>query len=259
MRNPGKGSKCHAKSGQEVRKDRKSATGMSGSPKKGGHGGKFTWSGDGNSRTEIEFRNGAVDSKDPNFEDPEEIASVSDDGGGGGGDDAWHLILINKLFSFSVELPMCVSFNTMPPCDCLLEQGSKFTEKGARGETPTAKIWLAGDDAKWLTRDNCGVVNCDDLPVAVLLKSFRFFLNMLPKNRKHPVWSQGHRSSLTRDHISRCLASATSQNGAEEWCRKGCFSITFIFCPMPDPPAVSDNFEGILNVPIIFVKLELMG
>lgn len=25
----------------------------------------------------------------------------------------------------------------MPPCDCLLEQGSKFTEKGARGETPT--------------------------------------------------------------------------------------------------------------------------
>lgn len=77
MRNPGKGSKCHAKSGQEVRKDRKSATGMSGSPKKGGHGGKFTWSGDGNSRTEIEFRNGAVDSKDPNFEDPEEIASVS--------------------------------------------------------------------------------------------------------------------------------------------------------------------------------------
>lgn len=63
--------------------------------------------------------------------------------------------------------------------------------------------------------DNCGVVNCDDLPVAVLLKSFRFFLNMLPKNRKHPVWSQGHRSSLTRDHISRCLASATSQNGAE--------------------------------------------
>lgn len=48
-------------------------------------------------------------------------------------------------------------------------------------------------------------------------------------------------------------------NFVQEWCRKGCFSITFIFCPMPDPPAVSDNFEGILNVPIIFVKLELMG
>ncbi|KAK8956046.1 hypothetical protein KSP40_PGU015778 [Platanthera guangdongensis] len=28
------------------RKDRRSATGMSGDPKKGGHGGKFTWAGD---------------------------------------------------------------------------------------------------------------------------------------------------------------------------------------------------------------------
>ena len=79
MKNPGKGSnsKNSPKSGQDVRKDRKSATGMNGSPKKGGHGGKFTWSGDGNSHAEVEFRNGAVDSKDPNFEDPEENASVS--------------------------------------------------------------------------------------------------------------------------------------------------------------------------------------
>lgn len=38
--------KSGQKYGQETRKDRKSTTGMNGSPKKGGHGGKFTWSGD---------------------------------------------------------------------------------------------------------------------------------------------------------------------------------------------------------------------
>lgn len=78
MKNPGKGSsKGHPKSGQDVRKDRKSATGMSGSPKKGGHGGKFTWSGDCNSLADVQFHNGAIDSKDPNFEDPEEIVTAA--------------------------------------------------------------------------------------------------------------------------------------------------------------------------------------
>ncbi|KAK9073743.1 hypothetical protein SSX86_006337 [Deinandra increscens subsp. villosa] len=48
MKNTGKTIKSGGKHGQETRKDRKSATGMDGSPKKGGHGGKFTWSGDSN-------------------------------------------------------------------------------------------------------------------------------------------------------------------------------------------------------------------
>ncbi|CAA6671639.1 unnamed protein product [Spirodela intermedia] len=38
--------KVHTRPGQDVRKERRSATGMSGAPKKGGCGGKFTWSGD---------------------------------------------------------------------------------------------------------------------------------------------------------------------------------------------------------------------
>lgn len=45
---------------------------MSGSPKKGGHGGKFTWAGDGYYRAEMSFEKEVVDVKDPNFEDPEE-------------------------------------------------------------------------------------------------------------------------------------------------------------------------------------------
>ncbi|KAJ6417996.1 hypothetical protein OIU84_001393 [Salix udensis] len=60
----------------DVRKDRKSGTGLSGSPKKGGHGGKFTWVGDGYSQAEIGSEKEAVDVKDPNFEDPEEIKAV---------------------------------------------------------------------------------------------------------------------------------------------------------------------------------------
>lgn len=53
--------------GQELRRDRKSATGMAGSPKKGGHGGKFTWSGDGlYSEAELDY---ALDSKDPNYQE----------------------------------------------------------------------------------------------------------------------------------------------------------------------------------------------
>lgn len=48
MKNDGKSLRSGGKYGQEARKDRKSATGINGSPKKGGHGGKFTWSGDSN-------------------------------------------------------------------------------------------------------------------------------------------------------------------------------------------------------------------
>ncbi|PON62471.1 hypothetical protein PanWU01x14_137920 [Parasponia andersonii] len=75
MKNAGKSSKGNGKS--EVRKDRKSGTGMSGSPKKGGHGGKFTWVGDGYYLDEkMGFEKEARDVRDPNFEDPEEIVST---------------------------------------------------------------------------------------------------------------------------------------------------------------------------------------
>ncbi|KAI5320317.1 hypothetical protein L3X38_040025 [Prunus dulcis] len=71
--NGNKGDKGNGK-GREVRKDRKSGTGMNGSPKKGGHGGKFTWVGDlGYSPAEMGFQKEVLDAKDPNFEDPEEI------------------------------------------------------------------------------------------------------------------------------------------------------------------------------------------
>lgn len=62
------------KTGQEMRKDRKSRTGLSGLPKKGGHGRKFTWSGDGYSHAELgkfDDAAAAVDSNDPNFSDDE--------------------------------------------------------------------------------------------------------------------------------------------------------------------------------------------
>lgn len=62
-----KGSKGQAKAAEE-RKDRRSATGMSGEPKKGGHGGKFTWSGDKSYSDEV-MVNGAIDARDPNFQD----------------------------------------------------------------------------------------------------------------------------------------------------------------------------------------------
>ncbi|OVA08526.1 hypothetical protein BVC80_209g266 [Macleaya cordata] len=70
--------KSHGKSSGSQdgsRKDRRSATGMNGSPKKGGYGGKFTWSGDGGfSPAEVGFVKDVVvnDSKDPNFEDPDD-------------------------------------------------------------------------------------------------------------------------------------------------------------------------------------------
>lgn len=68
-----KGSKGHGKPDQDVRKDRRSATGVSGEPKKGGHGGKFTWAGDHRYADEdLISKGGALDAKDPNFEDAEE-------------------------------------------------------------------------------------------------------------------------------------------------------------------------------------------
>lgn len=47
---------------------------MSGSPKKGGHGGKFTWAGDGSYSSKKEEADAAVvvDANDPNFDEPEE-------------------------------------------------------------------------------------------------------------------------------------------------------------------------------------------
>ena len=75
MKKTGKSYKPNGKS--EKRKDRKSRTGMNGSSKKRGHGGKFTWVGDGYSQPEIGFKSrGIFDLKDPNFEDPDETFTV---------------------------------------------------------------------------------------------------------------------------------------------------------------------------------------
>ncbi|CAL5186396.1 unnamed protein product [Lathyrus oleraceus] len=76
MKDTGKSHKANGKPSSEARKDRKSASGMSGSPKKGGHGGKFTWIGHSYSDVQIGPDHGALDSKDPNFEDREEITAV---------------------------------------------------------------------------------------------------------------------------------------------------------------------------------------
>lgn len=77
MKNTSKGSKSSVKpNGAELRKDRKSATGVSGSPKKGGHGGKFTWAGDGYSPAELGWADmEAMDANDSNIEDRDVIAS----------------------------------------------------------------------------------------------------------------------------------------------------------------------------------------
>lgn len=64
-----KGTKVHTKNDQCERKDRRSGSGMSGEPKKGGHGGKFTWAGPGS--VDGEMKKGAIDAKDPNFEEEE--------------------------------------------------------------------------------------------------------------------------------------------------------------------------------------------
>lgn len=68
---PDSKARLNTKAAHDVRLDRKSATGLSGAPKKGGHGGKFTWSGDRLSDEDAWFDRGAVDAKDPNFEEPE--------------------------------------------------------------------------------------------------------------------------------------------------------------------------------------------
>lgn len=67
--------KGNGKSGKESRKDRKSGTGFSGSPKKGGHGGKFTWCGDGYSHAELGKLEMAGHAKDPNFDEPQVVAN----------------------------------------------------------------------------------------------------------------------------------------------------------------------------------------
>ncbi|KAF3796377.1 hypothetical protein EJ110_NYTH01335 [Nymphaea thermarum] len=61
----------HMKPSEAPRKDRKSGTGTSGAPKKGGHGGKFTWSGD-EAHIGGEEPIVAMDRKDPNYVDPED-------------------------------------------------------------------------------------------------------------------------------------------------------------------------------------------
>ena len=64
--------KAHTKVAHaQASKDRKSSTGTNGLPKKGGHGGKFTWSGDiGLLDDHHQIMAPAFDAKDPNFEDP---------------------------------------------------------------------------------------------------------------------------------------------------------------------------------------------
>lgn len=72
MKSTGKSSsnpKATGKSGDVHRKDRQSGTGVTGSPKKGGHGGKFTWSGDKHAELISDEFIVAVDCNDPNFED----------------------------------------------------------------------------------------------------------------------------------------------------------------------------------------------
>ncbi|KAL9224551.1 hypothetical protein vseg_000575 [Gypsophila vaccaria] len=73
MKQARKGPKAHTKAAQaqEGPKDRKSTTGMSGLPKKGGHGGKFTWSGDDLASVHVAPVS-ALDFKDPNYEDPDD-------------------------------------------------------------------------------------------------------------------------------------------------------------------------------------------
>ncbi|KAK1285509.1 hypothetical protein QJS10_CPB20g00570 [Acorus calamus] len=71
-------SRAHGKHHQQGRatgrKDRRSATGVTGEPKKGGRGGKYTWSGDKGHEMEV----AVMDSKDPNFQDPEVVEEVEE-------------------------------------------------------------------------------------------------------------------------------------------------------------------------------------
>eukprot|EP01018_Ginkgo_biloba_P002775 Gb_08747 [translate_table: standard] len=55
------------------RLDRRSGSGMSGAPKKGGHGGKFTWSGTPSSDPhDLQPTTTVLDEKDPNYVDCDE-------------------------------------------------------------------------------------------------------------------------------------------------------------------------------------------
>ncbi|MCL7051589.1 hypothetical protein MKW94_012577 [Papaver nudicaule] len=53
-----------------TKKSKKSVSGMDGEPKKGGYGGKFTWSGQGVAADF--FGELTVDEKDPNYQDPQD-------------------------------------------------------------------------------------------------------------------------------------------------------------------------------------------
>ncbi|PSS06068.1 Chorismate synthase [Actinidia chinensis var. chinensis] len=83
MKKAGESGKIRPRSsGQKARKDWKSDTGMSGSPKKGSHGGKYTWamtvtrtpSLDSTERRHWilmpETPTSGLDARDPNFVDP---------------------------------------------------------------------------------------------------------------------------------------------------------------------------------------------
>ncbi|WMV38174.1 hypothetical protein MTR67_031559 [Solanum verrucosum] len=73
MKNTSKSSKIIPKSSQDSRKDWRSAPEISGSLKKGGHGGKFTWAGDGSYSSKKEEADVVVvDANDPNFDELEE-------------------------------------------------------------------------------------------------------------------------------------------------------------------------------------------
>ncbi|KAL4336908.1 hypothetical protein HN51_046683 [Arachis hypogaea] len=73
----GKNRKENRKPSSEAKKSRKSASGISGSPKKGGHGGKFTWiGGQGYSHMEMEIGPVALDANDPNFDDPKDVTAL---------------------------------------------------------------------------------------------------------------------------------------------------------------------------------------
>ncbi|QHO44407.1 uncharacterized protein DS421_5g170810 [Arachis hypogaea] len=60
-----KNRKTNGNPSSEAKKSRKSASGLSGSSKKGGHSEKFTWIGPV-----------ALDANDPNFDDSEDVAAV---------------------------------------------------------------------------------------------------------------------------------------------------------------------------------------
>ncbi|ERN15204.1 hypothetical protein AMTRI_Chr05g67700 [Amborella trichopoda] len=73
MKSPNKEQRPQSKPCNSGRSDRKSATGMSGDPKKGGHGGKFTWSGPQIFKENEDYIREYMDEKDPNYQDPLDV------------------------------------------------------------------------------------------------------------------------------------------------------------------------------------------